>query len=421
MKKNIRMTNLTRSNFQAHPFHLVSPSPWPLFTCIALLTLTTTGKPINMPVNIQTMCWKILFIITVIIGLSAGNLLNKKFLGFFRDYTFKFLFCVMFVIMFILFYLLIEASANSYKDATSYLSFYKDETNDVPSNINKSKLSHYLAGLIEADGTIITPKSERSPKGRLYYPSIQILFDSRDMSLGLMIQNTLGHGSLSKKKGANAYVLTFNSKESIVLIVSLINGYMRTPKIKALHDLIDWMKVSEYSDTIIPKLPLNCEPLGSNPWFAGFIDGDGHFSVRATSSKTKRANPVVECRFELVQRQIYHNGLSNYEFMHEIAKFLDSKLGVARSDSAHPQYRVRTINLASNIILSNYLAKYPLFSSKHLNFLDFLKVLELQKANRLNRGDANYLNKVIQIKEGMNNKRTLFFWNHLRDFYKLEK
>jgi cytochrome c oxidase subunit 3 len=37
------MTNLIRSNFQAHPFHLVSPSPWPLYTCIALLTLTTSG------------------------------------------------------------------------------------------------------------------------------------------------------------------------------------------------------------------------------------------------------------------------------------------------------------------------------------------------------------------------------------------
>uniref|UniRef100_UPI001FA6D73A hypothetical protein n=1 Tax=Ciborinia camelliae TaxID=647257 RepID=UPI001FA6D73A len=378
-------------------------------------------KPLNMPVNIQTMCWKILLFIPVVIGLSAGNLLNVVFLGFFRDYTFKFLFCVTYVFMFILFCLLIETSVNNYKDATSYLSSYKDETNNVSSNINKSRLSHYLAGLIEADGTIITPKSERSAKGRLYYPSIQILFDSRDMSLGLMIQSTLGHGSLSKKKGANAYVLTFNSKESIVLIVSLINGCMRTPKIKALHDLIDWMKVSEYSDAIIPKLPLNCEPLGSNPWFAGFIDGDGHFSVRATSSKTKRANPVVECRFELVQRQIYHNGLSNYEFMDGIAKFLDSKLGVTRSDSVHPQYRVRTINLASNMLLSNYLAKYPLFSSKHLNCLDFLKVLELQKANRLNPGDVDYLNKVKQIKEGMNNKRTLFFWNHLRDFYKLEK
>ena len=37
------MTNLTRTNFQAHPFHLVSPSPWPFFTCLTLLTLTTSG------------------------------------------------------------------------------------------------------------------------------------------------------------------------------------------------------------------------------------------------------------------------------------------------------------------------------------------------------------------------------------------
>ena len=37
------MTNLIRSNFQAHPFHLVSPSPWPFYTSISLLTLTTTG------------------------------------------------------------------------------------------------------------------------------------------------------------------------------------------------------------------------------------------------------------------------------------------------------------------------------------------------------------------------------------------
>ncbi len=37
------MTNLIRSNFQAHPFHLVSPSPWPIFTCVSLLALTTSG------------------------------------------------------------------------------------------------------------------------------------------------------------------------------------------------------------------------------------------------------------------------------------------------------------------------------------------------------------------------------------------
>lgn len=37
------MSNLVRSNFQAHPFHLVSPSPWPIYTSISLLTLTTSG------------------------------------------------------------------------------------------------------------------------------------------------------------------------------------------------------------------------------------------------------------------------------------------------------------------------------------------------------------------------------------------
>ena len=37
------MTNLTRSIFQAHPFHLVSPSPWPIYSSISLLTLTTSG------------------------------------------------------------------------------------------------------------------------------------------------------------------------------------------------------------------------------------------------------------------------------------------------------------------------------------------------------------------------------------------
>lgn len=34
------MTILTRSLFQAHPFHLVSPSPWPLNTSFSLLALT---------------------------------------------------------------------------------------------------------------------------------------------------------------------------------------------------------------------------------------------------------------------------------------------------------------------------------------------------------------------------------------------
>ena len=36
------MTNNVRSYFQAHPFHLVSPSPWPISTSTCLLSLTTS-------------------------------------------------------------------------------------------------------------------------------------------------------------------------------------------------------------------------------------------------------------------------------------------------------------------------------------------------------------------------------------------
>lgn len=37
------MSNINRRVFQWHPFHLVSPSPWPIFTSLSLFAMTTTG------------------------------------------------------------------------------------------------------------------------------------------------------------------------------------------------------------------------------------------------------------------------------------------------------------------------------------------------------------------------------------------
>ncbi len=77
----------------------------------------------------------------------------------------------------------------------------KKPSSDLPSEnyATNDKLAYYLAGLIEADGTIIVPKTERSPKGRLNYPSIQIIFDSRDATLALIIQSILGHGWVNSR------------------------------------------------------------------------------------------------------------------------------------------------------------------------------------------------------------------------------
>ena len=40
---NTNMSQIVRSNFQAHPFHLVSPSPWPLNTSLCLLAVTLSA------------------------------------------------------------------------------------------------------------------------------------------------------------------------------------------------------------------------------------------------------------------------------------------------------------------------------------------------------------------------------------------
>ena len=37
------MTNIVRTNYQTHPFHLVDQSPWPLLTSLALLSMVVSA------------------------------------------------------------------------------------------------------------------------------------------------------------------------------------------------------------------------------------------------------------------------------------------------------------------------------------------------------------------------------------------
>lgn len=42
------------------------------------------------------------------------------------------------------------------------------------------------------------------------------------------------------KKGKNDYIYTVNNLDGLLLLVSILNGNMKTNKIYALHKLIDW-------------------------------------------------------------------------------------------------------------------------------------------------------------------------------------
>jgi Cytochrome C and Quinol oxidase polypeptide I/LAGLIDADG endonuclease len=269
-------------------------------------------------------------------------------------------------------------------------------------------LGSYLAGLIEGDGTIIVPSTERSSKNKLNYPSIQIVFQAKDFPLVALICRNIGHGSISKKKQSAVYIYTINNLQGLIILVQLINGKIRGHKLYQLNKLINYLNIKSPA-LILEKLPLlerDISPLQNNSWLAGFIEADGSFQVR-TSLTTKQ--PRLGLSFELSQSRSSRHGYSTLGVMEMIASFLGIKINFIREERKHPQYRVRTSSVSTNQILRDYLEKYPLYGSKYLDYKDWCKILfYFEKETHWQNVD-----EISKIKSQMNQYRTVFRWDHL--------
>lgn len=352
---------------------------WAIFVTAILLLLSLpvlAGKINIAPALNLAICWKHFLNLE---SQSAGNLFDLNLLGILREYTPEIICCNIMII-----------------------------------NSSKNNFIKYLTGLIEGDGTIIVPKSERSPKGSLYYPSIQINFHLKDLPLALLVQKNLGFGSLIRKKGINAYTLYINDEKGIIKTVKLLNGNMRTPKINSLYKLIDWLNYKNSNLNLI-KLALNTNSLKNDAWLSGMIESDGHFILRSTMTGK---NPKIECKFELCQRQKDHLGYNNEQFLANIANLLNVSLKEIRENTVNPQYRIRTTSLDSNLKLVSYLNEFPLFGSKYLDYVNWKEILNLFNP-RFKYSEENK-EKVLNIKSEMNDNRTIFIWDHLNKFYNLD-
>jgi hypothetical protein len=61
---------------------------------------------------------------------------------------------------------------------------------------------------------------------------------------------------------------------------------------------------------------------------------------------------------------------------------------------------------------------FPLFGSKHLDYKDWVKVLDYFKSGTFKH--KNKIEEIISIKSGLNDARTNFTWDHLNKFYNLD-
>ena len=81
-------------------------------------------------------------------------------------------------------------------------------------------------------------------------------------------------------------------------------------------------------------------------------------------------------------------------------------------DKIYYSFIVMSSNKLSNYIVCDYFNKYPLLSSKLLDFKDFCHIVKLQNLNKLT---TSYLDIAIKIRTDFNKTRTTFVWDHLKN------
>ncbi|MBP1357775.1 MAG: LAGLIDADG family homing endonuclease [Sulfolobus sp.] len=273
----------------------------------------------------------------------------------------------------------------------------------------------YIAGLVEGDGSLVTP-GPRADGGKKRYPKVTICFALKDLPLANLFVTVFG-GSVYTTPG-KWLVFTLQNPRDIYAFVVFINGYMRTPKIDALHNMINWLNASG-NYPILPLLGLDNTSLYSNGWLAGILEADCSFQL--TFRVSLITGLIIDLRVSMIltQRLMYHVvdaalGASFLPIMSIIAdQFLCNVMQRVRErvNCIESNCGVNIKSLESRLALINYLSMYPLMSSKRLDYLDWVKAhkMLLSKEYKTISGAQ----KLVLLKSGMNDGRTYFDWSNL--------
>ena len=284
---------------------------------------------------------------------------------------------------------------------------YSNNSFIVRSNTVLNKNS-YLAGLFEGDGYIWISKNLTKKKRN---PRFCINFGLKNEPLAKKLLGIIEYGHIARRPKDNACVLSVSPVKGLKRIVSLLNGELRTPKINQFYLLIDWLNQNHGLN--INKLPIKSSSLSNDSWFAGFVDADGSFSIQHTKKEDGALKRKVSCRLRIEQRMIEpKTNVSYFNIMYEIALFLGCNVLTRRQlSTGNEYYTLAATSRKSITTITNYFGNFPLFSSKHLDYLDWRKAVKLLLNNE-HYTDANLI-LIDEYKNKMNRARIEFNWDHL--------
>lgn len=285
-------------------------------------------------------------------------------------------------------------------------------TNPVKSGF----IGPYLAGLIEADGSIAV--HDEKSKTKKYRPMIIIVFSLADRPLADKLASITKAGTVYHRLNAGYVLWQIQKKEDVIKIITLINGYMRTPKIEALHRAIAWF--NNFDNRSINCLPMDNSPIDSNSWLAGFSDGDANFSITLTDRKKKGSVTTkrVQTFFRIELRQNYHRGEAGAKSYFVILSIIAEYLNVnvysrtrQKEDKLFFAFMVVAHSSISHAKVRAYFDHFPLYSSKYLAYKDWKHVQDIRASADILTKEQ--INQVEYIKSQFNSKRKNFSFSHL--------
>lgn len=297
---------------------------------------------------------------------------------------------------------------------------------------NSSKLNPwFVTGLIDAEGsfTVLVVKDSRRKLGWRIECKFQLGLHERDLSLLLQIKEFFGGiGDIYKSNKFNNYIVSSN-KELLILVNHLKNYPLLTQKggdfllfkqvvelidnkahftIEGLHlvvnlkasinlGLSEQLRSEFHFYSPVDRPIIKTANLPDPNWIAGFASGEGNFSIKIMKG-TNKIGYRVQLKFRLVQH------IRDKLLMQVVNKYFNTGNIYKYSEKSAVVLEIFKFSDIVNIILP-FFDKYPILGVKHLDYLDWCKVVKL-----MNEGQhltIEGLSLIRAIKEKMNRGRSL--------------